>query len=72
MDTRDSDLLDQNSQKVASDSPGSPTRKVPRRPQNNGWVQNERRLPENAKIRRWMDLGDKALRDGDDEEPNSK
>jgi len=33
------------------------------------WNQGERRLPENAQIRRWMDLGDKALQDDDEEFP---
>ena len=32
------------------------------------WSQGERRLPENARIRRWMDLADKALQ-GTDEDP---
>lgn len=34
--------------------------------------QTDRRLPENARIRRWMDLGDKALQSDWDEEPTSE
>jgi hypothetical protein len=34
------------------------------------WIQGERRQPENATIRRWMNLGDKALRKDEDEEGN--
>lgn len=32
----------------------------------------ERRLPENARIRRWMDLGDQALRSDSDDDPPSE
>ena len=32
----------------------------------------DRRLPENARIRRWMDLGDKALQTDWEEEPTSE
>lgn len=32
------------------------------------WIRGERRKPENAQIRRWMDLGDKALQKADEED----
>ena len=41
-------------------------------PQNTGWIRGERRHPDNAKIRRWMDLGDKALQNTDEEDPTAK
>jgi len=31
------------------------------------WMRGERRLPENAKIRHWMNLGDKALQQAEEE-----
>jgi len=59
-----------NSWEVADDTPESRGRK-PREypaPPDIGWIRGERRLPENARIRRWMDLGDQALRDSDEDE----
>jgi len=41
-------------------------------PPDIGWVRSERRHPDNARIRRWMDLGDKALQDLNEEDPTSK
>jgi len=40
--------------------------------QPTGLRRTDRRLPENARIRRWMDLGEKALQSDWDEEPTSK
>jgi hypothetical protein len=37
-------------------------------PPDIGWVRSERRHPDNARIRRWMDLGDKALQNLSEEE----
>jgi hypothetical protein len=44
-------------------------------PQDIGWTRGERRHPDNARIRRWMNLGDKALQDtseGEEENPLPK
>jgi len=74
MDKPDPDSPDRNRSLVANHSAASPIRKARRPPaaQNNAWVQNDRRLPENATIRRWMNLGDQALENSDEEYPNSK
>ena len=39
-------------------------------PVNRDWIKGERRHPDNARIRRWMNLGDKALQNtGEEEDP---
>ena len=70
MDTRDSNSPGGNrspgtSETGESSNPDN-SRNEPEIP-NLSWIRGERRLPENAKIRHWMNLGDKALQNAEEE-----
>jgi hypothetical protein len=50
-----------------ADSPNSERSGNKSSPSTMDWMRGERRLPENAKIRHWMNLGDKALQQAEEE-----
>lgn len=66
MATRGSDSPGRNSRKKRTEAVESHKSKPGKKLavlQKTDWITRERRRPENAKIRHWMDLADKVLRE---------
>jgi hypothetical protein len=70
MGTRDPNSPGSNSSQDAGKTADSQRFGNQTAPVNRDWTKGERRHPDNARIRRWMDLGDKALQNtGEEEDP---
>jgi hypothetical protein len=70
MGTRDPNSPGSNSSQDAGKTAESQRSGNQTAPVNRDWIKGERRHPDNARIRRWMDLGDKALQNaGEEEDP---